>query len=76
MPKVILHYRPHGDFHTPLYEGENRDYYLARLSQKMPLPHLTVPQTNARGNPIVGDELFHRLFSINQFSQFSQLNHL
>ena len=73
MPKVILDYRPHGDSYTPLYEGENRDYYLARPSQKMPLPHLTVPQTNAKGNPIVGDELFHHLFGLNQLFQFKHL---
>ena len=75
MSKVILHYQPRGDSHTPLYEGENRDYYLVRPSQKMPLSHLTVPQIYVGGNPIIYDELFHRLFSINQFSQ-SQFNHL
>ena len=69
MPKVTLHYQPHGDSHTPLYEGENGNYHLARPSQKMPLPHLTVPQTHVGGNLIIGDKLFYCLFSINQFSQ-------
>ena len=73
MPKVTPHYRPHGDSHTPLYEGKNGNYHLTHPSQNMPLPHLTVPQTYVRGNPIVGDEFFHRLLGINQFVQFNHL---
>ena len=73
MLKVTPHYRPYGDSHTLLYEGENGNYHLARLSLKMPLPHLAVPQTYVGGNPIVGDELFHRLFGLNQFFQFTHL---
>ena len=75
MPEVTLRYRPHGDSHTPLYEGEDRNYHLARSPQKVSLPHLTMPQTHVGRNPVVGDELFHRLLSINQFPQ-SQFNHL
>ena len=73
MPKVTPHYRPHGDSHTPLYEGEKGNYHLARPSLKMSLPLLAVPQTYVEGNPIVGDELFHRLFGLNQLFQFNHL---
>ena len=73
MPKVTFHYKPHGDSHTPLYEGENGNYHFTHPSLKMPFSHLTVPQTYVGENPILGDELFHCLFSINQFSQFNHL---
>ena len=73
MPKVTLHYWPHGDSHTPLYEGEKGNYHLARPSLKMLLPFLAVPQTFVGGNLIVGDELFRHLFGLNQLFQFDHL---
>ena len=73
MLKVTPHYRPYRDSHTPLYEGEKGNYHLARPSLKMPLPLLAMPQTYVGRNPIVGDELFHRLFGLNQFFQFNHL---
>ena len=73
MLKVTPHYRPHGNSHTPLYEGEKGNYHLTRPSLKMSLPLLVVPQTYVGGYPIVGDELFHRLFGLNQNFQFNHL---
>ena len=73
MPKVTPHYQPYGDSHTPLYEGEKGNYHLARHSLKMSLLLLVVPQTYVGGYPIVDDQLFHRLFSLNQLFQFNHL---
>ena len=76
MPKVTPHYQPHGDSHTPVYEGKNGNYHLARPSLKMPLPYLAVSQTYVGGNPIVDNELFHRLIGLNQLFQFNHLKEL
>ena len=73
MPMVTPHYWPHGDSHTPLYEGKKGNYHVARLSLKVPLPLLAVPQAYIGGNPIVGGELLHRLFDLNQLFQFNHL---
>ena len=68
MPKVTLHYRLHGDSHTPFYKGKKGNHHLTRSSLKMPLPLLAVPQTHIGRYPIVGNEFFHRLFGLNQLS--------
>ena len=65
-----------GILKPPLYEGEKGNYHLAHPSLKMPLSHLVVPQTYVWGNPVVSDELFHRLFGLNQLFQFNHLKEL